>query len=400
MIHHISKIKRLLRSSSKINKLAFAGMFGGLGFAFYATIWAVYLKSFVESDALIGFISGFLVLISFLSFIFMIPVIEKNSKRKLFILSSTIISIGFFIYFFINDLYIFLFIETILAIFFAIKVSSFGLIVECNSKRRELSKNEGLIYSFLNLSYVIGPLVAGFILARLGANYVFLGGAFLIAISVIIFKSTRLKESCFTKIDGKAFKNFKSFFKNKNRLIAYTLGCGMSFWWSLIYIYMPLLIIETLGASKEIWIGLFLAAIPLPLIFLEYYFGVLSSKKGFKKIFFIGYIIPAIVAFACLFFYNIWFILGSLIFASIGLAMTESTTEAYFFDILKKDESQRYYSIYNTALDTGSLFGKVIPAIFLLILPFRTIFIIYALGMLGLAILSLKIKEIVEVRRK
>jgi MFS-type transporter involved in bile tolerance (Atg22 family) len=80
--------------------------------------------------------------------------------------------------------------------------------------------------------------------------------------------------------------------------------------------------------------------------------------------------------------------------------MTESTTEAYLLDILKKGEEEAYYPIYNTALDFGSLLGKLFPAIILLFFQFRVIFLVYALGMLLLSILSLTIKEVHEYRRR
>ncbi len=116
--------------------------------------------------------------------------------------------------------------------------------------------------------------------------------------------------------------------------------------------------------------------------------------------FFIGFLIPAILATLCFIFFNFWFIVIALILASFGMSMTESTTEAYFFDICKGKEDQRFYSPYNTAIDFGQLIGQLVPALFLLFLPFRFIFLIYAAGLIYLSFLALTIKNVIEDKRK
>ena len=109
--------------------------------------------------------------------------------------------------------------------------------------------------------------------------------------------------------------------------------------------------------------------------------------------------IPAVAAVISVIFFNIWILVIALTLASVGIAMVESTTESYFFDISKGKEDQRFYSPYNTAIDVGSIFGLLVPALFLFFFPIRYIFIVYAAGMLFLSIISLSVKNIYESKR-
>jgi predicted MFS family arabinose efflux permease len=277
-------------------------------------------------------------------------------------------------------------------------VSSIGLIVEHNSRQTDLSKNEGLIYTASNLAWTIGPLLVGIVLREIGTKYVFIFASLIILISLAVFKSSKVDCKIVKKnLDKKPVKNFLDFFKDKDRVKAYFLGSGVNFWWSLIFIYFPLLIIKYL---HEDYIGYLLFAVLVPLLLTQYFFGKIAGKTGFRKMFFIGFMLPAVIALLCFFFFNFWFIVPALIIASLGIAMTESTTEAYFFDICKGKEDQHFYSPYNTAIDFGQFIGELLPAILLFFLPFKFIFLVYAGGLFILSLISLTMKDVIECKKK
>ena len=385
---------------SKIGKLGTVLFFASLASAFVGSVIAIYVNSFVNSEALTGFIFTGLVLVAILSNFLIIPIVESKSKTKIFIYSGIMVSIGYFLYSVVNNLWLFLLIACFVTILTSLRIAAGGLLIEHSSTRKNLSKNEGFVYTIQNISWALGPLSVGFILAKLDViRNIFILAALFMIFSIILFFIFKFSYSGKKKkININPFKNFKDFFKEKNRVKAYILSGGLNFWWGLIYIYMPLLIIKNLNDS---WVGFFLFFIVVPLISLEYYFGKLAGKKGYKKIFTVGFLIPAAASLLCFFFFsNIWFIIISLSLASIGLAMTEGTTEAYFFDILNSKEDSRFYSPYNTAIDVGSLFGEFIPALMLLFLPFKSIFLFYGAGMLILGLLALTIKDVFEFKRK
>jgi len=96
---------------------------------------------------------------------------------------------------------------------------------------------------------------------------------------------------------------------------------------------------------------------------------------------------------------NIYFILGILVVAGLGIAMLESTTEAYFFDVISEKERDRFYGLYSTTIELNSFLGSALPAVILLFFPFKTIFLFFGGTMLILSLMSLKIKEVIENKK-
>ncbi len=162
--------------------------------------------------------------------------------------------------------------------------------------------------------------------------------------------------------------------------------------------FVPLRMIHS--GLNEAWISGFLFFAAVPLILSEYYFSKRAGKHGFKKIFKRGYLLTSLVAFACfLFASNIYLVMGLVVLASVGMAMLEPTTEAYFFDILKGNEEYRFYAPYNTAVDFGGFTGRFLASIVLLVLPFEFIFVVFGVLMFSLFLLSFKTKNVIEKRK-
>ena len=166
----------------------------------------------------------------------------------------------------------------------------------------------------------------------------------------------------------------------------------------MLFLFIPLLIIRKgLGG---LWIGYFFFGIAVPLIFLESPFSKLAEKKGFKIFFKIGFLILCFSALICFFLTNIYWIIGVLVLSSVGLAMIEPTTEAYFFDILNKKEELKYYGPYNTTIEVNYFIGSIFSATLLLFLPFEYIFLLFAGFMFILFLISYKTEKIIESKRR
>lgn len=391
-------MRGLIYKNKGILKMSENLFFLGLGFAFVASILAIYLEGFVHNDSTVGFIFAGAMLISLISYFVMVPFLEKRDKSKVYFLTTILIAIGYIFYYLIGDVYLFVLLIVIIVIFNVLNLTSRGLIVEHLSDKKHLARDEGLVFSSMNLAWTLGPLIVGFLLGHIGERFIFLIAALIMIIAALFFKKSKINYSGINKTTHKNFvKNFISFFKDKERFKVYTLNAGVTFWWSLIFIYAPLFIIKYFDDSA---VGYFLFFAMLPLVLTEYYSGKKASEIGYKKIFLIGYIIVGVLAISCFFIGNIYFVLAALCLAGFGIGMTEATTESYFFDILKKGEDQRYYAPYNTGIDAGHLAGQFIPALILLVLPFKTIFLFFGIVMLSLAVLSTRIKDIIEIKRK
>jgi len=380
---------------TRVARLAIVCFVMALGLSFGTTIWAVYLDSFLNNVSLVGFVSALFSLVAVISYFLFIPLIEKIDKEKI-LAYSLLALVASYLLFSINDRLSFLIIITfVFVIANTFRVTSLGIIIKDKSSKKNLSRNEGLIYSFQNLSWVIAPLIAGFVAVKFGISAVFIISSILILFAFFVFSFSRIKDKTVKKrLDKNMWRNFIDFFKNKDRSVAYLLKGGVGLWWTLVYLFMPLFIIRQ-GLGTE-WIGYFLFAIPIPLILFEYSFAKLAGKVGFKKMFKLGFLIPCILVFACFFISNIYTILLLFVLASLGFAMLEPTTEAYFFDILKGKERLRFYGPYSTSIDLSKLLAKVLPAILLMFFPFKYIFLLFGFIMFLMFLISFKTRSCIR----
>lgn len=391
---HIHKYKEVYRFGS-IKKLAVIIFIASLANALYGTIWAAYLENLVHNSSTVGFINSFLTVMAFISYFIFIPIIEKYDKAKLFLIAMFFVATSYFLLYLSDNIFLVILFATMLTVSASLKITSFGILVKDNSPRKKLSRNEGLIYTFMNSAWVIGPLLASFIILKYQDKNIFLISAILTIITLLVFLKFNFKDvKGKSKSDNNTLKNFIGFFKSKDRIIAYSLGAGVTTWWSLIFIFIPLLILDS--GLKEQWIGIFLFAVAIPLIILEIPMSKIVGRKGFRKMFMISYIFVAVIALICFFVTQIYTILLLLILASFGLAILEPNTEAYFFDILKGKERYHYYGPYNTTVDVGQFLGMITSSVILLFLPFKYVFLVYSGWMFFFFLLSFKTKDIIE----
>ena len=382
-----------------ITKLGVFYLFLAIGVSIVSTIWSVYLNSFLHNSSLVGFITSFFMVAQVGAFIFLIPFIEKVNKIKMFIFSLIFLFVSYFFFSIYSNIYVVIILGTLISIFTSLRVTLFGLLVRDKTEDDSVSKNEGIIYALLNSAWLIGPLIAGYVAKTYGFKSVFFIASIFVLISIFTFDLFKIKDSRRTKkIDKNMIPVVLEFFKNKGRVITYFISIAVNFWWAFIYIYVPVYIVN--NGYGEVVLGLFLAIVTLPLIFLDYIFGKLAGKKGFKKLFFIGFITLGILSISCFFIHNLYWILGILILASFSVSMIEPTTDAYFFDIIEEEERDRYYGIYTTSGNIGNLIGSLFAAVLLLVLPFKSLFILYGAPMILLAFFVLKIEESYEYLKK
>ncbi len=392
------RLKRDIRFN-KISKIGMAYFFTVIAIASIATIWSIYLESFFHNASYVGFaITGF-TLIGVLAYLFFIPFIEKNKKITLVLISLLFLFISYILFSIISNIYVILILGALMSIFTSLRVSSFGILVRDSAENRDVSKSEGFMYSVMNSGWFLASFLAGFIAQKIGFKGVFLFAAMMILLSVSLFRFFNIEDERVSKrVDKNRFKVFFNFFKNKKRRIVYALGSAVTLWWSLIFVYIPVYMIE--NGLSDLSVGLFLGIIMIPLIFLEYQFGKMAGKHGFKKMFLIGFLALSFVAFLAFFISNIFVLLGLFIIAGIFVSMIEPTMEAYFFDIINESERDKYYEIYNTTIDAGYFFGTLPVAGILLFLPFKFAFIYFGFIMFLNALLALTVKDAYEFKRK
>lgn len=385
---------------SGVVKLSLVGLLTALSAIVISTIWGLYLDSFFHSVSLVGYFSSAMALISFISFFLFVPIIEKIDKGKIFSYSLLVLGIIYLLFAFNTGLSFLIILAIAATIFGTLRITSFGIIFKDISSREELSRNQGLKYTFANTAAVLGPLMVAYLLVKFGFSSVFALSSAFAFIAFIAFKKSHIGDRYVTKrIDKNVIRNFLDFFSNKERRLIYVLRGGVALWWELIYLFVPLFIIRS--GLGQAWVGYFLFGAAVPLVLFNYYFAKIAGRKGFRKIFRIGFLIPLIVSFIAFFLhFNVYIVLALFILGSLGMAMLEPTTEAYFFDILEGEEEYRFFGPFNTNPVSIGFIGKIIAASLLLFLPFRYLFLLYSGYMLIMFLLSFKVKDVVETKKK
>ena len=367
------------------------------------TVWAVYLYSFFKSESAVGYFSSFLTLVALGSYIIFVPLIENSRKMKVFAYSLLGFAITYTLFALNRNLYILVILAFILTMLYTFRITSLGIIIKNKSQQTQLSRNEGMRYTFMNIAWVIGPLISGYIADKYEINLVFVLSAIFIFLALILFRTSHIRDNEKIKKVKKQrhrdiLKNFFQFFRNRERLVVYFIGGGAALWWGFIYLYMPIHIIK--AGLSNLWVGYFLFAVAIPLILCEYAFSKWAEKIGFRTIFKIGFILTSILAFSSFFIESIYVIMALLVLASFGMAMIEPTSEAYFFDLIDDRQECRFYGPYNTTIDVNHFIGKMLAASMLLFLPFKYLFILFGVLMFLMFLLSFKVKNIIEKNKR
>lgn len=390
MLHFLRK-KNVL---SKIGVLSLIALIIAVGVSLVDTIWAVYLYSFFHSSVKVGLLSALFTFVSLLSFIFLIPFIEKHDKSKLYQWAVFFSAVGYLLFAFTQSMLVIVLLGVILSILMVIRIDTYGLILRDCSRLDELAKNEGIIFTTLNCGWLVGPLLAAFVADRYGIPLIFMLTAFFLLLSLLTYKSfhvtcrARIKKH----IDGDFLKNIRDYFKNKDLVKNYILGGSMTVWWSFIYVYVPLYIIQNgLGVKG---VSFFLFAVIIPVVALEYSFARIADSLKYKPLFVAANAILVVLLVAAFFVQNIYVQLFLLICGSIALSMIEAISEAYFFIVAPKKQVEKYYSVHNTYVDVFAITGKLLLAGILALVAFKYTFLALAVVFLFFTLVALTLRKV------
>ncbi len=383
--------------NAPISDLIFSRFFFSLAVASIATVWGIYAKSFLNSDSYVGFFSAATNIFAIFCFFYFIPIFQQYSARNVYF--TTIIFYAFLtLMFAINkDIYIFMILAFALTVMNVFQLETFGILVRHKTNIAEIAKSEGFVFTVLNLAFLIGPILAGFIAEKHSLNSVFIMSFMFIVISIFAFKMflvTPKEKEKNNKEGHTLFMNFSNFIKQKELVLVYLLRMGITGCWGMIYLFIPLYMIKQGYSMSNI--GYFLFAVCLPLILFEYTFGKKTTSSKYKIMFALGFFILALSVLSCfvisLVSGNPALILIILALASIGAAMIEPNLESYFFKSIKTHEEHRLYGPYLTSSDLGNILVKAIGA-FLLFISYEILFLGMGLLMLFFVLISLKVKR-------
>ncbi|MFA6089486.1 MAG: MFS transporter [Candidatus Woesearchaeota archaeon] len=368
---HFLKRKKL----TGVTELAIVGLITIFGLSLIDTIWAVYLDSLINNASLVGFISAGLTIVAIVTDLFLTPLFQTRKSTTLFFISLCVHAVIYCCFAINKSVWIFIVLAIIVTIGKELYDEAFELLLRKESKQSNIAQNEGFIFSVENVGWLVGPLLSGAIASIFNVSIVFVLASVFLVISAITFKFYNLHEKHVEvkHVDNNILKNIVDFLKNKELVKGFIVGMGLFYWWAMMYIFVPLYMLEK--NLPPYLIGIFLFAIVIPLIALEYQVGKLTDKSSFKMMFTVALLIVSSCAVLAFFSTNVYLTLLFLILASFGMAIIEPNIYSYFFKVVKTEKQQaKYFGTYQISY-VGNFIGKALAATVLLFLSFEYVFL-------------------------
>lgn len=379
------------RAISRSKELIFVSLFFAIALAVVDSVFSVYLHGFGLSDSMIGFIAGSLAFLSLFIALFITPVLEKFKQTRVFIVSLLIAVFGYAIIGFVHSLLLFLVVIVLITASGVIRITCLDILFRDNTSNKDLNVNGGLFYRILNIGWISGLLISSVLLLWVRPRSIFLVASFFFAVGLILFVAIHLKNISkkHKKLDVNPLENVSSFVRNSRLLLPYAMVMGIMSWWSLVYLYVPLFMISQ-GMSSSM-IGVFFIATTVPLILFERQVGALSSKRGFRFFFMLGFGGLTLISLVLFFVDSIYLQLVLLSLGSVFVACLEPIQDTFFFKQVAKRDEEKFYPLFGTAGQIGSFAGKFFIAIVLFLLPNSYAYVATAFLMAGYTFLASRI---------
>lgn len=256
--------------------------------------------------------------------------------------------------------------------------SVMDILVEDFSTDQFSGRVRGLYLTILNLGLLLAPLLSTRTLDQFGHAGIFfglgVGYSFLFLLTLIT-----LRQHDTVKREPIAFWNtLRRAFKNNNIAIIYFLSWILEFFYVIMIIYAPLLL---LGRGLD-WqtIGVIFTVMLLPFVLIQYPLGILADKAWGEKEMLIAAL--TLMALATWFFgvtsTNSVLLLGVILFATrVGAAALEILRDSYFYKQIDAADTD-LVAFFRTARPMANIIGACFALGMLHWLPIHTLFVAVA----------------------
>lgn len=278
-----------------------------------------------------------------------------------------------------------------IGIYFAI-----DLLLEHFSRRSGEGRVRGIYLSIYNLAYLLGPLIAGLLLKNNSFELVYL----LAGIVIIVMFSLYLRD-----LHGVQFVSHHpgiSFFRNIKRLVhnrdlrnVTVTGFSLSFFFSVMSIYMPIYLNQFMGFD---WrdIGIIFSLMHIPYITLEPMLGRVADQfRCEREILSAGLVIIGLFTVVLGFITSHELIIWALALAltRVGASFVQVGSESYFFKKIDPDDAGMI-ALYRNSSPVAYIIGPAVATGILAFTNYKNLFIILGLIMISVLYFSLRIRDI------
>lgn len=244
-----------------------------------------------------------------------------------------------------------------------------SLLVYEHTTKKEIAAMQGVYYFYVNIGWLIGPVLGGVTAKYFGNQSIFIVVGVLYTIAYLYFlhlhvvaKNEHIEHVLYTHGWKDIWYNFRDFMVSTELRRVVAIAYGLHVYFAIFYIYMPLHIAH-LGYSQGVS-GFVLTISVVPLLFLEKRVGVIVQKIGLRTCMAFGFAVIAIALLGYAYWHDaLWPLIAVILLASIGIACIEPLQEVYFYRSVSRSNSHRLYGIFNTAKPIANVTGPFIASI-------------------------------------
>ncbi len=353
-------------------------------------IFPNYIKSALQTDFNVSLFYAAMAIMMFVGALASTIIFSKYERSKVLKWSFILAAAAFVLLIFATEI---LSISGLRSITLWAKIfilSALALFVRDFTKSEQLGEEEGVFYRFSNIGYLLGPLIGGFVAARMGYEAVFfIAGASMIFgflyfhYKHIVQKHPAIVNAPKTNVKD-IIKNAKEFFSDKDRRKVYLITVVLMFWFGFKILYVPLFVVKS--GYMENMSGLVLSLGMIPLIFFEVKVGKYADKKGIRIPIFAGFLTIALSLMAIFICPYPLINFALIVVAMLGASFIEPMQEYYLFNHLPQERQDALYGIYRTADPLAYFLAPLFGSLVLFFLPFRFLFLIAGLLILSIGV--------------
>lgn len=242
----------------------------------------------------------------------------------------------------------------------------------------------GFYLTILNFGLLLAPILSTKTLAVAGYQGIFTALAFGYAL-VLIITLTGLRGHKTAQLPRIAFgETIRKVVQEKNLLRIYAVSWTLEFFYAVMIVYTPILLLSQGFAWESI--GIIFTVMLIPFVVLQYPLGIMADKRfGEKELLFIALVImgiaTTIVGFTRSTDLVFW---AALLFATrLGAAAIEVLRDSYFYKQIGPGDTD-IVAFFRTARPTANIFGAGISLLFLALFTVHSLF--YLVGAIALAV--------------
>lgn len=245
---------------------------------------------------------------------------------------------------------------------------------------------KGLQWTLKNLTFLFGPIIAGFILSKLGFDFIFGLSALMIIPPMILFIKS-FKNIKITKTRTVSI-NMKKILKNDSIFRISIVSFLLNLFYCWMAIYIPIYMNKDLNLNWDM-IGIIIGIILIPFVIIQYPAGKIADKwLGEKELLITGFIVMSVSTFLLFFTKNIIVFTLLLFTTRIGASMVEIMREVYLY---KKVSTKNIdlISFYKTMSPSAYIVGPILASIILTFFEIKSLFLFLGVILLVSSILVL-----------